>query len=209
MKRFVLCAVALLSVSGCLSEGTGPKSRDAAAKEAAASSFTAPRVRWEERPRGSAWTEATLNALQTHGAVLPSLVPSDIDNWCPAYREAGGAQRRAFWAGLLSALSKHESTYRADAVGGGGRWFGLMQISPATARHYGCRATSGAELKTGVDNLSCAVRIMAVTVPRDGVIAANGRGIAADWGPMNVASKRHEMQSWVSRQRYCRVQTSG
>jgi hypothetical protein len=44
---------------------------------------------------------------------------------------------------------------------------------------------------------------MSVTVPRDGVVAANGGGIAADWGPFHQAAKREEMRTWVRAQPYC------
>ena len=103
----------------------------------------------------------------------------------------------------MSALAKHESTWRPDVSGGDGRWHGLLQISPGTAKGYGCRATSSDELKSGSANLSCALRIMAVTVPRDGVIAEGRGGIAADWGPFTKADKRAEMAAWTREQSYC------
>lgn len=167
-----------------------------------------PRTRWENRPESKLWTRAALAALKEHGASLPRTVPRDIANWCPAYPGASEAQRRAFWVGLLSTLAKHESTYRPKAVGGGGRWFGLLQISPGTARSYNCRARSGAALKDGVANLSCAIRIMAVTVPRDGVVSKNMRGVAADWGPFHNRGKRADMKQWMNRQTYCKPMNS-
>jgi hypothetical protein len=135
-------------------------------------------------------------------------MPKDIRDWCPAYPEAGKRGRQAFWIGLLSALSKHESTYRAAAVGGGGQWYGLLQILPATARGYGCRARNGAALKHGPDNLSCAIRIMSVTVPRDGVVSRGMRGVAADWGPFHSQRKRGDMMAWLKRQSYCKPMSS-
>jgi hypothetical protein len=162
-----------------------------------------PRAAWDARPEGALLTRAALSALAGHGAPLTRSQPADIAAWCPAYPGADEAQRAAFWAGFLSALAKHESRWRADAVGGGGQWFGLLQIGPATARGYGCRATSGAHLVHGPANLSCAVRILAATVPRDAAIAAGGRGAAADWGPMTVPEKRSEMQAWLRGQEYC------
>lgn len=165
-----------------------------------------PKARWDHRPRASRWTRAALSALAQHGAPLVESVPRDIAQWCPGYLKAGPAQRRAFWTGFMSALAKHESTYRADAVGGGGLWYGLLQILPATARGYGCRARSGAALKDGPANLSCAVRILAVTVPRDSAIAirdSRWRGVAADWGPMRSARKRADMAAWLRGQSYC------
>lgn len=163
-----------------------------------------PAMAWDgQNAEDDIWTGATLAALQDEGAPLLSEVPADIGAWCPRYAEAPAPQRAAFWAGLLSALARFESTWNPRAVGGGGQWFGLVQISPATARGYGCEADSGAELRDGAANLECAVRILSRTVARDGVVAAGGGGIAADWGPFSSASKRRQMAAWVSSQEYC------
>ncbi|MEX0309196.1 MAG: transglycosylase SLT domain-containing protein, partial [Tateyamaria sp.] len=112
-----------------------------------------PRTRWTHQPDHILWNRATLSALKTHGQPLVSLVPADVGDWCPRYPAATDADRRAFWLGFLSALAKHESTYRPNAVGGGGKWYGLLQILPATARGYGCAAGTGAALKNGAANL--------------------------------------------------------
>ncbi len=163
-----------------------------------------PSTRWEHKEGHAGWTRAALSALKGHGAPLVRLVPADIGNWCPAYPQASDADRRAFWVGFLSALAKHESTYRETAVGGGGRWYGLLQILPGTARGYKCKVGTGRALKKGEANLSCAIRIMAVTVPRDGVIyGRGGRGVAADWGPMRSSKKRRDMSGWLRAQDYC------
>ncbi|WP_108384567.1 transglycosylase SLT domain-containing protein [Yoonia sediminilitoris] len=165
-----------------------------------------PRARWDFKPGGQLWTRAAMSAVAGHAAVLTSVVPRDIDRWCPAYADHGTDKRRAFWVGMMSALAKHESTYRPAAVGGPDLWYGLLQIYPATARGYGCRATSGAALKNPTENLSCAARIMAVTVPRDNAVAffdRRWRGVAADWGPMTKRGKIAEMAAWTSAQSYC------
>lgn len=161
---------------------------------------------WDrQNPQSAEWTEATLTALEAEGAPLLSQVPADIATWCPGYLAADTPRRAMFWSGLLSALARHESTWNPRAVGGGGLWFGLVQIAPATARGYGCEATTGDALKDGEANLECAVRIAARTVTRDGVVAAGGGGFAADWGPFHSAAKREQMAAWVSRQSYCRA----
>lgn len=163
-------------------------------------------MRWDHRPEAENWTNASLKALQSHGAALPEIVPADIEAFCPGYETASLEDRQLFWTGLLSALAKHESTWRPDAAGGGGRWIGLLQIAPGTARAYGCNAQDVSALKNGAANLSCAIRIMARTVQRDGVVGASGRGgIAADWGPFTKASKREEMATWTRSQPYCQV----
>lgn len=207
--RQAAAAAALFAAAGC---ATVPTATDkAAAPEpgmltlAAASDdpVAMPKLGWDHRPGSSVWTEAAFRALDNHGAALAVVEPADIATYCPAYPEASLAERQAFWAGLISALAKHESTWRQEAVGGGGRWFGLVQISPATARGYGCQATSGAALKDGAANVSCAIRIMAETVPRDGVVSAGGGGVAADWGPFHSARKRADMVAWTRSQPYC------
>lgn len=171
----------------------------------------APRMSWERQPNATLWTKAALSAMRAHGRPLTKTVPGDVAEWCPAYPDASDKERAQFWVGLLSVLSRHESTWRQTAVGGGGKWYGLMQILPATARGYGCRAQTGADLQSATENLSCAIRIMAVTVPRDGVIARRAsrwRGVAADWGPMTSAAKRKEMARYTRRQSYCRLLSS-
>ena len=162
-----------------------------------------PDMRWKHRSEADRWSRAALMALRSHASTLPKTVPSDIGTWCPAYATNDTAGREAFWIGLLSTLSKHESTYRPTAVGGGGRWYGLLQILPATARGYRCNATSRTALKNGGANLQCALRIMSVTVPRDGVVSRGMRGVAADWGPFHSRSKREDMMQWIRKQPYC------
>ena len=162
-----------------------------------------PDLRWDHIRGSERWTRAAMRALDDHGRSLVDTVPSDIEAWCPAYPEADRWSRKAFWAGLLSTLSKHESTWRPTAVGGGGLWYGLVQILPATARGYGCRARSGQALKDGELNMSCAVRILSRTVPRDGVVSRGMRGVAADWGPFHSSRKREDMRRWISRQPFC------
>ena len=165
-----------------------------------------PRTRWDANGGSKVWTRAAMVAVGAFEGGLDSVVPRDIARWCPAYVGNSPSLRRAFWVGMMSALSKYESTYNPRAVGGGGRWYGLLQIYPDTARRYGCRATTGEALKNPVDNLSCAARIMAVTVKRDQAVAlrdSRWRGVAADWGPMTKPAKIAEMASWTARQSYC------
>lgn len=167
-----------------------------------------PRTRWQHMDGHTLWTRAAMSALKDHGSPLVDMVPRDIATWCPAYAGNTAIKRRAFWVGYMSALAKYESTYKPWAVGGGGRWFGLLQILPATARGYECNVGTGEALKNGAANLSCAVRIMTSTVTRDGVIHGRDnrwRGVSADWGPMRNARKRADMANWLKRQNYCKA----
>jgi hypothetical protein len=170
-----------------------------------------PHTRWTHQPRHLLWNRAALSALKSHGKPLVDMVPGDIQTWCPHYPNANDADRRAFWLGFMSALAKYESTYKPKAVGGGGKWYGLLQILPATARGYKCNVGTGEALKNGAANLSCAVRIMAFTVPRDGVVHAKDKrwlGVSADWGPMRSPTKRAEMARWLNKQPYCAARGS-
>lgn len=165
-----------------------------------------PITAWDHRPEASNWTRATLRAIEKHGAVLPQTVPQDVAEFCPGYRQAGAAERSAFWVGMLSALAKHESTWRPEASGGGGRWIGLLQIAPGTARAFGCEAQSASALKNGAANLSCAVRIAAAQVARDGLLVSDGdnwRGLGRDWAPFRDPDKRAQMAGWTRSQPYC------
>ncbi|WP_028725649.1 lytic transglycosylase domain-containing protein [Paracoccus zeaxanthinifaciens] len=164
-----------------------------------------PPMRWGQQG-SSEWTRATLAALDREGATILSQVPQDINEYCPNYRELTQTGRRAFWAGLLSAVAKHESTYNPQASGGGGRWLGLMQIAPATWRHYGCTGN----IKNGADNMSCAVKIMSHQVGRDNAVAHDGdgwRGVARDWAPMRSDRKRADIAAWTSSQSYCSTES--
>jgi len=166
-----------------------------------------PDAAWDHRADGEEWTLSLMQALEDEGAALDDVVPRDIAQWCPAYPGNSPMLRRAFWAGMMSALAEHESTWNPRAVGGGGQWFGLLQIYPPTARLYGCEARTGEALRDAEDNLTCAARIMAVTVARDGAVALHEgrwRGVAADWGPMTSRAKREDMSAWTREQSYCR-----
>ncbi|WP_338550651.1 lytic transglycosylase domain-containing protein [Roseovarius phycicola] len=200
LRGFAFCFAVVFSAT--LASSETPVTNTAVSPPAREANL--PRTRWETISGTALWTRISLAALKNHGEPLAAMVPGDIADWCPAYPTSTPKARRAFWVGFVSTLVKHESTFRPYAVGGGGRWFGLTQISPSTARLYGCSARSGSALKDPVANLSCAIRIMAKTVPRDGVVSRGMRGVAADWGPLHSRKKRNDMMAWTKRQPYCK-----
>ena len=195
--RRALFPLALAFLVGCAGRATVPEvSRGA----------ELPAMRWDHRPEAAQWTRSTLAAIKTDGAALLDIVPTDIGEYCPAYPRANRDDRAAFWAGMLSALAKHESTWNPQASGGGGKWIGLTQIDPRTARAFGCKATTVAALKDGAANLACAVRIAAAQVSRDrAVVSRNGqwRGLGRDWAPFRSTAKRADMAQWTRQQAYC------
>ena len=195
MKRGIMGMFAAASLSACVNT-----------KPAEEMAFVAPPMQWDHHPEGPEWTESTLVAVSTKDQVLSEKVPADIQTWCPGYMDASVDERRAFWAGLLSAVAKYESTWNPAASGGGGRWIGLMQISPRSAANYGCDATSVVALKDGEANLQCAVEIMSTQVAKDGMVAGGGnRGIGRDWAPLRSNEKRSAMSAWTSAQPYCKA----
>ena len=163
-----------------------------------------PAMRWDHAPKASEWTAEALQQVALHDDELTATVPADIEVYCPGYGSASKEERRAFWVGLLSATAKYESGFNAAAVGGKGRYVGLMQISLPTAKHYGCEADTAKGLKDGAANLSCAVDIVAPHVAADGMVAGKGnRGIARDWGPWSSSRTRATIAAWTSQQAYC------
>jgi hypothetical protein len=194
-ERVIFGLFAAASLAACV--GTGGKE---------SMSFLAPPMQWDHHPEGEEWTESTLVAVSTKDPLLSERIPADIETWCPGYTSATVEERRAFWTGLLSAVAKYESTWNERASGGGGRWIGLMQIDPRSARNYGCEATSVGELKDGEANLECAVEIMSRQVAKDGLVAGGGnRGIGRDWAPLRSSEKRAAMAAWTRAQPYCQA----
>lgn len=206
MRSALVPLAALAVLAACQSTTTStttPQTASMAPAEAQQMQLASqPPMRWGQASGSDQWTRATLAALDQEGVTILSRVPGDIDVFCPNYAELNQTGRKAFWAGLLSAVAKHESTYNPKASGGGGKWLGLMQIAPATWRHYGC---SG-EIRNGGDNMTCAVKIMSRQVGRDNAVAHDGkgwRGVARDWAPLRNASKRADIAAWTSSQSYC------
>ncbi|QYZ71763.1 lytic transglycosylase domain-containing protein [Neotabrizicola shimadae] len=187
--RTTLCLLALAATAACSTMNSGDD---------------LPAMRWDHRPEAEVWTSRSLVAAAKLDDELAETVPADIETWCPGYEDASIEDRRAFWVGIFSALAKHESTWNPKASGGGGAWIGLTQISPATARQYGCEANSTAELKDGAANLACALRIGAAQVDRDNLVVGNGaRGLGRDWAPFRSAKKRADIAEWTRSQEYC------
>ncbi len=171
----------------------------------ASSGQSQPAMRWDHRPEASEWTSRSLLAISAHDDVLASKIPADIATFCPGYAKASLANRRAFWSGLISAVAKYESSWNPSASGGGGRYIGIMQISPKSASQHGCTARTASALKNGGANLECAVEMAALQVGNDGVVAGSGkRGVGRDWMPLRKAQARAEIAAWTSAQSYCR-----
>ena len=130
--RAALSLAALALVAACSTTPSGPTDAQVEAQEMALAQV--PPMRWGERNGSDEWTRATMEALDREGVTMLSSVPHDIAEFCPNYRQLAPTGRKAFWAGLLSAVARHESTFNPQAAGGGGKWIGLMQIAGADAQ---------------------------------------------------------------------------
>lgn len=217
MRKLVTLAVlaASLSVTACDSASIGKAAVDAPTLNAGQPGLTRramsklpgaeplPAMHWDGRDNSAEWTDATLAALDAEGAVLMSRVPADVMEYCPSYASQSPENRKAFWAGFLSVVAKYESSHNPRAKGGGGRYQGLMQISTATARNFGC---DGSMLDAKA-NMACAVKIAARQIGQDNAIARSGggwRGVARDWMPLRNKAKRADIAAWTSKQFYCK-----
>ena len=164
-----------------------------------------PKLRWDDRAGSQGWSMALMMEIQRHPRTFLTATPRDIKAYCPGFVDGSKADRAAFWAALLSGIARHESRSNPNASGGGGRYLGLMQISPDTARHYGCVATD-AELLQGSANMICSVKIVAHHVGRDGLVVGQSgawRGAARDWMVLRDADAREDIVGWIREQPYC------
>ncbi|NPD13618.1 lytic transglycosylase domain-containing protein [Xinfangfangia sp. D13-10-4-6] len=194
----------LVALTAALSLGACVGAKESAKAVPAESFISRSSMGWEQYSGSKEWTYEALQAVSEKDALLSARVPADIKTWCPAYEAAPLEQRRAFWVGMMHAVAKHESTWNPKASGAGGRYIGLMQISPRTAAAHDCNAKSAAALKDGGENLTCAVEIFSKSVARDGVVAGAGnQGIGRDWGPFRKSDKRAEMAAWSAAQPWC------
>lgn len=201
-SRQVAAILAFAALAGCVPSGPAEE----ALRAMGLAGQDVPATRWDHRPEAPVWTTATLMAVAAEDDVLASRVPQDIAAFCPGYPDAPIAERRAFWVGLLSAIAKYESGANPRAAGGGGRYIGLMQISPRTAANYGCTATTHKALQDGAANLACAVRIASHHVGQDALVAGRGnRGVGRDWMPLRNSTKRGDIAQWVAAQDYCKA----
>jgi hypothetical protein len=165
-------------------------------------------ARWDHRPEAALWTAAKIDALEHEGAALVQTVPRDIQTFCPGYAASDDEGRQAFWVALFSGLAGYESTWRPEAAGAGGRYRGLLQIWPTSARFHGCDISNPNELYDGAKNLRCAAVIASKAVARDQVVAGqpgDWGGVAADWPPLRDARKRADIASFTRSVPACQI----
>ena len=178
--------------------------------------FGYPPAAWDVRPEGRQWTTITHNAFDTLAPDLVSVVPSDIDAFCPGYRAATPANRRAFYVAVLGELARYESNFEPsvrftesfkDANGRPVISRGLLQLSQESANGYGCGITDPEQLQDPAINLQCSVRVLSGLVKRDQVIAGytsgSWRGASRYWHPFRERDKLVDLQAALNAKPYC------
>jgi hypothetical protein len=174
-----------------------------------------PPAGWSARIEAPAWTAAAHQALDAEAAGLLAATPGDIDAFCPGYRSADAAGRRAFYVLFLSEIARIESNFdpaarRLDPAAGSRRNnvnTGLLQISQERANANGCGIVDQRQLEDGATNVRCGVRILADLVGRDGVLTGYQRGwkgAARTWAPLRDTARIAQVQAATNAAPYCR-----
>lgn len=135
---------------------------------------------WSGKNPDGSWTRLTEQAVAQ--SPLVSLVPADVQQFCPRYASLPAQQRGKFWVALFSAMAKPESNFKPQSFyqekfkDGKGRRVvsrGLLQISHESANQprYACAIKQPQSLHDPKVNLNCGVKIMSKWVKTDGVIS--------------------------------------
>jgi hypothetical protein len=161
-----------------------------------------PALAWDgKHSEAGLWTEYVLQAIEN--SKLPTIVPKDTLDWCPAYSGQSASGRTEIWASLISKMAQYESGYKNsstytesfnDAKGHKVVSRGLLQISQESANGYSCGITDAQMLHDAKTNLTCAVKIIERWETRDGVISKYSegwKGVARYWSVMRSKSQAY------------------
>jgi soluble lytic murein transglycosylase-like protein len=183
--------------------------------------FGYPSVAWDVRPEGRQWTTIANAGIDRLAPQLTAVAPTDIDAFCPGYKTASPANRRAFYVSLLGEIARFESNFDPsvkftesfnDARGQRVVSRGLLQLSQESANQYGCAIASAEQLHDPATNIECGVRILDRWLTRDQVVAgyASGawRGASRYWGVLRDREKLVDIQAATNAQPYCKRRTS-
>lgn len=148
------------------------------------------------------WTDHVVSLLDV--SPMLSVLPEDINEFCPKFRSFNHSQKIEFYAQLISIVAKRESGYRPetkyqeDFKDSHGNWVisrGLLQISQESANSYGCGITKAEMLHNPRINLSCGIRILERWIIKDrrlaGKVAGKWRGGARYWSVLRSVSNSY------------------
>lgn len=147
---------------------------------------------WDGHAHGVEWTDFVVTALAA--STLTRAEPEDCATFWTGYADADEAGRKQFWLMLISAIAREESNFDPNCEYQeppplNQKSLGLMQLS-TTDTAYGCDFPDEEAVKDPQKNLSCAVRIFARLVNRDGRIGGDAdhrkEGAARYWSTLRV-----------------------
>jgi hypothetical protein len=144
-----------------------------------------------------------------------TVVPEDIEEFCPAYSRLARQKQVAFWVYLLSSITQFESNFKPetsyqenfrDANGNYVISRGLLQLSIESGNGYGCAFRSASDVHDPLQNLSCGIRILNRWVSRDKQIAGKSgsawQGGARYWSVLRTADRVASIKSFTTG--YCK-----
>lgn len=158
---------------------------------------------WEAKVAdGKIWTEHVDRELERLGEDLLDVIPADASLFCPKYKNLSYAQRKHYWAFLISSMVRFESNFDTklsfkenfnDSQGKPVISRGLLQISIESGNAYGCGFKTTQDLHDPKQNLSCGIRILNRWLGRDGRIAGKvggaWKGGARYWSVLREGDK--------------------
>jgi len=160
---------------------------------------------WESgHPERRAWSDELRKAIRAHISSLENA--SDIQDFAPDYSRLSTQDRVDVWATLIVAMSRFESKYDPTAIypeSFGVDSIGLLQLSYENETYYRLERLdrSARSLEDPLVNIRCGVKILAVLVKRDGVIASgtgsSSRGGARYWSTLRTDGKLSDIQRIV------------
>lgn len=161
------------------------------------------------------WTRNAIMAVKSLGHNILTVIPKDIDNYCPKYKDLEMSARVHFWAYLLSVMAKKESnfkpesTYKENFKDRKGSYItsrGLLQISIESGLGYKCPFKTEQDIHDPAKNLKCGVMILDRWVKQDKVIAGKvsneWRGGSRYWAVLRKGSS-HEYIKKVMKTEFC------
>ena len=173
---------------------------------------------WNDEPNGLIWSGYAIDSINRFGQELLTVIPSDIEKFCPNYAALQPNNRALFWTALISKLAKFESNhkpeanYRENFRDTNGHYIisrGLLQISIESANGYSCGIGNENELHNPFINIECGVKILNRWVGiKDGVITKKEnqkwQGAARYWSPFRDANKTRKMAAFTSAINLCK-----
>ncbi len=175
---------------------------------------------WEAAVKdGKEWSTRVDQALDKYGQNLLDVVPADRSLFCPKYAKLSYAQRKQYWAFMLSSMVKFESKFNTnsayregfrDSKGNAVVSRGLLQLSIESGNAYGCAFKTTKDLHDPFQNLSCGIRILDRWLGRDGRIGGKidgqWRGGARYWSVLRAADKTsyNSILKWSQELSFCK-----